>query len=189
MAAELYRSFTPELEVRRKGDGRTITGIAVPYDTPQRIDERLVEMFTRGAFGTPEQLARGANKVKLGRGHLPLGGDLIGVATLLRDDTAGLYGEFRVSATPMGDETLELVKDGALSELSVGFREVQSRQLHNGVTERVAADLFEVAVVLQGAYGELATVGGVRSVPEPEPVRDRMSEIREYTSLPDLPPV
>jgi HK97 family phage prohead protease len=171
----MYRTFRPELEVRSQGDGRTIVGIAVPYGAPTRINERLVEQFAKGAFN--HQL-RAANRVRFTREHMDLGGSLIGAATLLRDDPAGLYGEFRVSKTPLGDETLELVRDGALSHLSVGFRERENRKLAGGVTERVKADLSEVAVVMQGAYGELATAVGVRSAQAAGPVDVEAIELR-----------
>ncbi|HEY0638707.1 MAG TPA: HK97 family phage prohead protease [Pseudonocardiaceae bacterium] len=157
---ELHRSFTPDLEVRSGGDGRTIVGIAVPYGRPQRIDAGLTEQFARGAFSA--QL-RAAHRVRFAREHVQLGGSLIGATQLLRDDAAGLYGEWRVSRTALGDETLELVRDGALRELSIGFREGQNRRLAGGVLERVSATLTEVAVVQEGAYGELAAVAAVRS--------------------------
>jgi len=44
------RSFAPDLQVRSGGDGRTIYGIAVPYNAPTQIDDSLVEQFARGAF-------------------------------------------------------------------------------------------------------------------------------------------
>lgn len=157
------RQWLPELEVRSAangGDGRTICGIAVPYGRPQYIDPRLTEQFARGAFNA--QL-RAAHRIPFMRDHGPHGGKLIGVAAELRDDAAGLYGEWRVSRTPLGDETLELVKDGALSELSIGFREGQNRKLSGGVVERATATLTEVAIVMAGAYGEAATVSAVRS--------------------------
>jgi HK97 family phage prohead protease len=155
-----YRSFAPDLEVRSSGDGRTIYGIAVPYNAPTRIDRDLVEQFARGAFN--HQLDR-PQRVKFAREHMLLGGELIGAASLLRDDAAGLYVELRAARTPKGDETLELVKDGALNELSIMFAEAKNRRLAGGVVERVVADLREVAVVMEGAYGELASAVGVRS--------------------------
>ncbi|MEU8636785.1 HK97 family phage prohead protease [Amycolatopsis sp. NPDC048633] len=160
MTEVLTRQWMPELEVRSSGDGRTICGIAVPYARPQYIDSRLTEQFARGAFNA--QL-RAAHRIPFMRDHGPHGGKLIGVATILRDDTAGLYGEWRVSKTPVGDETLELVKDGALSELSIGFREGQNRTLSGGVIERATATLTEVAIVMAGAYGEAAMVASVRA--------------------------
>lgn len=155
-----FRTFTPDLEVRSGGDGRTIYGIAVPYHQPTFIYDGLTEQFARGAFNhqirTPE-------RVQFAREHMILGGDLIGRATLLRDDAKGLYTEFHVSRTPNGDETLELARDGALRDLSVMFEERQNRDLPGGITERVTANLFEVAATTWGAYGDGATIDGVRS--------------------------
>lgn len=160
--SDLIRTFTPELEVRAAshgGDGRTVVGIAVPYGRPQRIDAQLMEQFARGAFN--RQL-RAANRVPFAREHMSLGGTLIGRTIELRDDSAGLYGEWRVSKTPAGDETLELIKDGALTDLSIGFREGQNRRLKDGTIERVTAELREVSVVMEGAYGANAVVAEVR---------------------------
>lgn len=154
------RSYRPELEIKKGGDGRTIYGIAVPYNAPTRINESLIEEFIRGAFN--DQI-NAPQRVKYAREHLLLGGTLIGALSHMRDDAAGLYTEMRVSKTPTGDETLELVKDGALPELSIWFNERQNRRASGGVVQRVKAHLNEVASVLRGAYGDLATAAGVRS--------------------------
>lgn len=157
------RQFVPaDLEVRSTGDGRTVHGIAVPYGVPQRINDELTEQFDLGVFA--HQL-RAANRVKFSREHLALGGSLIGPTTLMREDAKGLYWEARASRTPLGDETLELIKDGALRHLSIGFRARPrgSVRLPSGVVARRKADLFEVAIVLEGAYGEAAQTTGVRS--------------------------
>jgi HK97 family phage prohead protease len=164
MSENLFRSFNPDLAVRANGDGRTVYGIAVPYNAPTRIDDRLIEQFARGAFN--HQLDR-PQRVKFAREHVLLGGELIGAATMLRDDAAGLYVELRTSKTPAGEATLELVRDGALDELSIMFREGKNRRLGGGVVERTMADLREVAIVMEGAYGELATAAGVRSKRQP----------------------
>lgn len=160
MSTTQYRAFQPDLQVRSSGDGRTIYGIVVPYNAPTRIDHGLVEQFARGAFN--HQLTK-PSRVRLEREHVELGGTLIGAGTLMRDDAAGLYMELRASKTPAGDETVELVKDGALSQLSVAFESRQDRRIHGGITERVTANLRAVAVVLDGAYGDKAAVAGVRT--------------------------
>jgi HK97 family phage prohead protease len=174
-----YRSFSPDLEVRSGGDGRTIFGIAVPYNAPTRIDDSLVETFARGAFN--HQLNR-PNRVKFAREHVLLGGEIIGAASMLRDDAAGLYVELRAARTAKGDETLELVKDGALDQLSIMFREAKNRRLAGGVVERQTADLREVAVVMEGAYGELAAAAGVRSkqVPIAAAEIDLRAQVQEF---------
>lgn len=172
MTELLYRSFVPELEIRSAangGDGRTVDGLAVPFGRPQRISRDLTEQFARGVFN--HQLAA-AHRVKFSREHLRLGGVLLGRALELRDDTAGLWGAFRVSKTEAGDETLALIEDGALDELSVGFRERPrgNRTLSDGTVERIKADLFEVSVVLAGAYGQSAKVAAVRAAGDDEPL-------------------
>ena len=152
------RAFETDLEIRGEGDGRTICGICVPYDVEQRITHNLTEVFRRGAFS---RVIPAAHRVKLLVGHdskaLP-----IGRATLLREDANGLYGEFRVSKGSRSDDILELVRDGALSELSIGFQPLKDNRRKDGVIERLAAHLAEVSLVTFGAYGHAATVVGVR---------------------------
>lgn len=161
----ITRTFDADLSLRSAGaggDGRTIFGIAVPYDVPQYIHDGLVEQFDRGAFN--HQL-RAANRVRLAREHVQLGGSLIGAVRKLEDRGEGLYFEARVSRTAAGDETLELINDGALRQVSIGFRERPNgnRRGPDGALHRTAADLFEIATVMEGAYGELAELAGVRS--------------------------
>lgn len=196
--SELYRSFQPDLEIRstaRGGDGRTVVGIAVPYGHPQRIDHELTEQFAMGSFAHQVDAGQRANnsyRVKFTRNHMSQGGTLIGKTMLLREDAAGLYGEWRVSATPTGDETLELLRDGVLTDLSIGFRSRQDRRLPGGVTERVKADLVEVSVVLEGAYGEAALVSAVRSseCSHCGSGTPRLDQLRQaLASLPDLLPL
>lgn len=196
------RSFAPLLEVRsaaKGGDGRTIEGIAVPYLLRTRIDDQLVEQFAPGAFnhqirsdGIP------GHTVFFARDHMSQGGQLIGRALELRNDSLGLWGAFRVSATPVGDETLALIADGVLSELSVGFRAAKGGD-HvepDGTVTRVRADLREVAVVMAGAYGQGATVLAMRSAaeqgettyrPPPRRVDQAASILAGFPQLPVLP--
>ena len=157
-----YRASAPDLEVR--SDARTVVGIAVPFDETAQVSDtgsgRYRERFVRGAFAkTIEQ--RGPGKVKFLANHdvkrLPLGR-----ATLLREDTAGLYAEFRVSKTVAGDEVLELIRDGALDALSVGFAPVSARNGKDGAIERTEVALREVSAVAWPAYAG-ASIVAVRS--------------------------
>jgi len=187
----VFRSFAPDLEVRsaaQGGDGRTIVGIAVPYERPQRIDRTLVEAFARGAFN--HQL-RAGHRVPFTREHMSLGGTLIGRTVELRDDAAGLYGEWRVSKTPAGDETLELVRDGVLPHLSIGFREDKNKRGSDGTVIRTRAHLTEVAVTLEGAYGNHAAISGVRSADEDQDedddTRPRLLHVRRMLATSTSP--
>lgn len=194
------RTFVPLLEVRsaaKGGDGRTIEGIAVPFLQRQRIDATLVEQFAPGAFD--HQIRAGGvpgHTVFFTRDHMSQGGTLIGKATELRNDALGLWGSFRVSATDSGDETLALIADGVLSELSVGFRAAKGGDFvePDGTVTRTRADLREVSVVMAGAYGQGALVTAVRSEDQgstawrPEPRRiDQVATL--LAGKPELPPV
>lgn len=157
----LTRATPADLEVR--GDGRTVVGIAVPFDAPTPIRDvsgSYTETFRRGAFA--RTIRERGDKVKFLAQHdrrsLPLGR-----ARVLREDTAGLYAEFRVSATTAGDDALELIRDGALDALSIGFRPVRDRwSADRSEVERLEVRLDEVSAVSFPAY-ESALIAGVRS--------------------------
>ena len=187
MRGELHhRQIEADLEVRSSGDGRTVYGLAVPYGLPQRVEHNLIEQFARGAFA--EQV-RAPHRVRFTRDHLQQGGSLIGVLTMMRDDPSGLYIEARISRTTVGDETLELIRDGALRHLSIGFQERQNRPIRTKLgpgVERVTARLVEVSSVLQGAYGDHAVAAGVRSAPVETPNLRRAQQIS--ARLRELPP-
>ena len=153
------RSYDVDLEFRASGDGRTIFGIAVPYNKEQRIGASLIEVFRKGVFA---DVIRAPHRVKLLRGHGE--NNVLGRATLLKETDEGLYAEFKISKTRQGDEALELVKDGALDQLSVGFMPIKNKKREDGVLERIKAHLAEVSLVTFGAYGEMASVTGVREV-------------------------
>jgi HK97 family phage prohead protease len=151
------RSYSVDLELRAGGDGRTIFGIAVPYNKEQRITSTMIEVFRKGVFA---EVIKAPHRVKLLRGHGE--NNVLGRATLLKETDNGLYAEFKISKTREGDEALELVKDGALDQLSVGFMPIKNKKRTDGVVERIKAHLAEVSLVTFGAYGEMAAVSGMR---------------------------
>lgn len=190
MGEMLFRTVEPDLSVR--SDGRTVYGIVVPYKAKARIyddPKYKYETIAPGAFN--HQLSA-PQRIMFEREHVVKGGSVIGAGALMRDDPEGLYMEFRVSKTTTGDETLELLRDGGLRQLSVGMFGRQDRALSRDLVERVTADLHSVAVVYQGAYGDLAMVGGVRSgdgAPGESTDLDLHLAVEDIlrTGLPDLP--
>lgn len=158
--------FAPDVEIQRGGDGRTVHGILVPWDTPTRVRDQFgpsgrvaeyQEAVARGAF--PEAVAN-PQRVKF-LGHHQRGVNPLGRGALFRDDASGLYGEFYVSKTAAGDEVLELVRDGALDAFSVGFSPIESVE-RGDVYVRTRGLLNEGSIVTFPAYPD-ALVGGVRS--------------------------
>jgi uncharacterized protein len=153
------RPVTSELEVRSPSE-RLLCGIVVPFGVDQRIDESLVERFERGAF--TRQL-RAKHRVLLRDRHSTEPASMpLGHAKVLREDPAGLYGEFRVAEGNMGDHYLSLAREGSLHQWSIGFNPEASR-MDGRTTVRTRVTILETALVPEGAYGELAAVGAVRA--------------------------
>lgn len=187
MTVEEFRSLATlgaDMELRADGDGRTLAGIVVPWDRPTKINDHLEEEFVRGAFG--RQL-RDPGRIPLAREHLPHGGQLIGKVTMLRDDAKGLYAEARVAATALGEETLALLREGALDHWSIGFREVQNSRSATGVVQRRKATMTELAIVMQGAYGDGAKVGSMRANGERPALIAARAVLEGLPLLPPLP--
>jgi HK97 family phage prohead protease len=165
------------LEIRAEGDGRTISGRLVPYDKEQRINSSLVEVFRMGAF---HKVVRAAHRVKVLVNH-----DIrqpVGRAIRLWEERDGLYGDLRISKTRSGDEQLELINDGVISELSIGFQPIQNVTRRDGVIERKLAHLAEVSLVTFGAYGDSAAITGVRDqtgTPNLDSLADILGKIKK----------
>lgn len=88
----------------------------------------------------------------------------IGVWFVVREDVHGLYVEGRLALrTQKGDEAYELLKLGALSGLSIGYRVVSSRvDAKRKARILTDVDLFEISLVTFPA-NESARVGAVKS--------------------------
>ena len=181
MTNALTRAFPGDLEVR--SGGRTVVGLAVPWDTPTRVSDggpSYLEAFARGAFA--RTIAERGDRVKFLALHdtrrMPLGR-----VTLMREDAAGLYIEARVSATRDGDEALTLIQDGALDGLSIGFRPMRQDK-RQGVTVRTEAALREVSAVSMPAYDD-ARILAVRSADTPHILiaRRRLALARAHLNL------
>lgn len=165
---DLRRTFSAsDLLVREGGDGRTISGIVVPFNDPTMVRDAggpaYEESFQRGAFA--KTLSERKSPVRLLMHHDDL--NPIGVATMLEERDEGLYGEFRVSHTRAGDDALALVQDGALGGFSIGFIPVQPKA-HARSVVRTEVRLRETSLVTFPAY-EGAMVTGIRSLADLDP--------------------
>jgi len=160
-----YRNHSLDgYEIRSNSDGRTLCGIAVPFDTyalvphPNNNERTANESFTNGAF--TRTIQQRAQKVKAKFMHNQ--SVILGAATLLEQRQEGLYVELRISKTREGDEALELVKDGALDSFSIGYIPLQTRWSDKDTFTVTEAFLAEVSVVDFPAY-KGADIMAVRS--------------------------
>lgn len=164
----LVRSFQAALALRDGGDGRTLMGPVMPWDVEALVLDRgreVVETFQRGALAATDPA-----RVPLTARHPTDAQQLpIGVTVELEERADAAWGAWRVSRTALGDEVLELARDGVPLGLSVGFMEVPGGSRWSADRKRVTrtrAALDHVAVVRVAAYAG-AGVQGVRAAPGP----------------------
>ena len=167
----ITRAYDAELEVRE--DQRQIVGIAVPYGVQIRVG-RYLETFRPGAFADHAPAPLTATHPR-DAGTLP-----IGVSVELRDEPDGLHGVWKISKTSLGDEVLELVRDGAVSGLSIGFVPVTDRwSPDRSQVERVRAALDHVAIVRVPAY-PAARIAALRAAQQQTGPLLRLARLREF---------
>jgi uncharacterized protein len=155
----LKRSF----EIRATDvEKREVSGIAVPYNETYDMGGGRLERFEKGAVDTNSH-------VKLFRDH----NEIIGVVTELQDSDEGLLVRAKISETTLGNETLELVKDGAIRSFSVGFIPVKNRTEGN-ITIRTKVDLKEISLVPFPAYDNAAVLA-VREEETTEIIQEELS--------------
>lgn len=165
----LYRS----LEIGET-TGRTLSGIAMPWDRPTRVRD-LVGPAYMEAFApqsTDVSIRQHASFPMFVRHDY--GQDPIGVVTFHRSAEALMY-EAPLSKTVRADEQLELVNDGAMRSVSVGFKPLQAirGRMINGATVdqyRTEVALRELSLAPTG-FGQYAEAGvtAVRSDGDDDP--------------------
>ena len=146
--ASIDRSTAP---VASTDGGWEITARAVPLDTPTEIAPGFVETIQSGAL-VPRETG-----VKLFSEHR----DVIGVVTETREEDGGLVIDARISDTQLGRDVRQLIADGALTQMSIGFLPAEDGQTitrtETGIDVTVTrATLYEVSVVPFPAYEDTA---------------------------------
>lgn len=153
-------------------NGRMITGLAVPYDTPTQLAPGFFEKIARGAV---DPAARPALFYR----H----GEPIGVVTDLVETDQGLEITARISDTSQGRDAATLAADGAITALSIGFfeREYIDTQDENGTTRtQTTIDLREISLVPIPAYDQ-AQITSVRERKEHTPMTDSTAKPETLT--------
>ena len=133
------------LREQADGDGLTLAGIAVPFNTEYELFDGYREVID-------PDCDFGERNVKLAREH----GELIGRITEQTREPDGLHITARIADTPQGREVADLVREGVYDAFSIGFKPISNNveQRDDGVTvvHRTAVELFEVSVTGIPAY-------------------------------------
>jgi HK97 family phage prohead protease len=140
----------------------TFEGIASKFNTV--IDAYVPTIIHPGAF--QKTLQENGGRVRILWQHDP--DKPIGKPLELREAPDGLFIKGKISATPQGQEALTLMRDGVVTDMSIGFDPVrfdfdqdeQGRVMTRHIRELA---LFEVSLVTMGANRE-ARVSAVNSL-------------------------
>lgn len=154
----LSRAFKPEMVA----DGRTITGIAIPWNTVARVSDGGPSYLESFAPGSADKTLRERASVPFplgmehpwipGRESLPQ--DPVGFVRF-RSSKEGLLFEGRVVEGVEGDEILGRIQDGSLPDVSVGFVSHKQKPVstsQGNVVLRTEVALFELSLTANGAY-------------------------------------
>lgn len=126
-------------ELKATGDKWQFAGYASTYGGEP---DSYGDVVLRGAFD--DSLAR-RPKPKFLWQHDQL--EPIGVVKTLASDDRGLKGTWQISKTTRGKDAYELLKDGAVDSLSIGFVTQQAEYDDLGIRLLKAVDLLEVSLV------------------------------------------
>lgn len=153
-----------ELQVRARlreassGDGRTVTGIAVPWMTPTDATETgMAEQFARGAIDPASVVG-----LPLRWRHL----EPIGAITAARDVDEGLEVTARIADTSLGRDTVALLRELPDLGMSIRFIEAPDTDWTATPVTYHGASCREISLTDQPAY-RTARVHHVREREEP----------------------
>ena len=155
-------------------DARTFKGYAATWDKDQVND-----IIQKGAF--TKTLQERASRVKILWQH----NEPLGMPSLMREDEKGLYVEGKISKTRLGDEALELMRDGVVDQMSIGFSVPQGKSEYSGNDDaRIIKEvkLYEFSPVTFPA-NENAFITSVKSLREQLQVGGNLSpdQIKELS--------
>ena len=152
---------------------RTITGIAVPWDTVATVSGGEKVMFKRGAFDLNAKSAR------LLENH---DGRPIGIVSELVDLDNGLGFSATFARSKAADDVIELIQMSAYDSVSVGAIPTKFKYDKSGVMIVSSATLSELSVVAVPAYADAIIDSIAASEPDPE-VEEESTEPQPDTSL------
>lgn len=156
-----YKVKTCQLETKVDVPGRRVMGYFAAFGNKDADGDIIMP----GAFAKTIS-ERGPqsqkNRILFLRDHDS--SKVVGRVDILREDDKGLYFEAQVANTPLGEETLELYKMGALTEHSIGYQVIKShydQASAANILEEIK--LWEGSVVPWGA-NEMTPLVGIKGL-------------------------
>jgi HK97 family phage prohead protease len=139
---------------------RTFKGYASTFGN---VDE-VGDIIEQGAFSKTinERGPKGSKQIKVLWQH----SEPLGIPMVMEEDSRGLYVEGKISKTRLGDEALELMRDGVVDRMSIGFSIPNGKSEWDdtmGVRKIKEVKLFEFSPVTFPA-NEAAVITGVKNL-------------------------
>lgn len=159
---------------------RTITGLAVPWDTVATVMSGEKVLVKRGAFDLD-------SKPKLLEGHDMT--QLRGVTNELADSEEGLLFQASFAKTRAADDAVELVKAGAYDSVSAGFTPTKFKYDKKGVLVVEKAEIHEISLVAMPAWKQAVISEIAASSPEDEATEPTDNTPEEGTEVENTPAV
>lgn len=163
---------------------RTVEAYASTFGNVDGNDDIAV----KGSYADTLKTDLPANQIKVKRNHTTI----IGKPLHAEEDSTGLLTVSRFSETDLGNETLILVQDQALDELSIGFKALDKNYTTMGgrrVRELKRIKLYEWSFMDDPPANTQARVTEVKSLYDVSCVLDQMqSGIYALQRLASLPP-
>jgi HK97 family phage prohead protease len=133
---------------------RTFAGYASTWD-----EDLGGDIISKGAFNKTMQERK--DRVKVLWQH----NEPIGKSVGMSSDSKGLFVEGKISKTRLGDEAIELMNDGVIDQMSIGFNVPSGKSEYNEKGNRLIHEvkLFEYSLVTF-PMNEKAIITSVKSV-------------------------
>ncbi|SPU44836.1 phage prohead protease, HK97 family [Brevundimonas diminuta] len=150
------------LDVKAVGDDGVIEGYASTFNVIDSYGEMVAPGAFKASIAGLKRAKRGLKMLWQHDSHQP-----IGIWDDLEEDAKGLrvVGRLLKDTVAKAAEAYALIREGALDELSIGYRELESAPHpdQRGVTILKKLDLREVSPVTFGALGQAARIDTVKS--------------------------
>ena len=171
-------NFTLDAAAPGEPARRTITGIALPYNTFATVADGTTVSFAPGSLSTAGKMP------KLYMYHDST--QPVGLVTERVDTAEGMMFTAKISNTRLGDEALVLAADGVLDSVSVGVNPTDFKYDDNGNMIVMAADWVELSLVPTPAFAG-ATITQVAASAPDEEAEEEVTEPETETEKDETP--
>lgn len=149
----MYETKNVPFEIKANTSKRIFEGYASTWEK-----DLVGDQIVKGAF--QKTIAERKDKIKVLWQH----GAPIGKPLEMYEDSKGLYVEAYIAKTPLGDEALELMKEGIVDEMSIGYTVTKDEYAKDSDTRFLKElKLFEFSPVTFGA-NPTTSITNVKSI-------------------------